>query len=66
MPFFKSVKKIFSTDIWDKVFKSGLSKCCGRPPLKNLLSPLLNFFSHIISEISRAFFFFLKIPAADL
>ena len=23
-------------DIWDKVFKSGLSKFCGRQPLKNL------------------------------
>ena len=23
-------------DIWDKVFKGGLSKFCGRQPLKNL------------------------------
>ena len=28
--------------ICDKVFKSGLSKFCGRQPIKNLLSPLLN------------------------
>ena len=46
--------------IWDKKFKSGLSKFCGRQPLKanfksffkgclpqNLLSPLLNTLSHI-------------------
>ena len=36
-----------STDIWGKIFKSGLSKFCGRQPLKNLLSPLLNTLSHI-------------------
>ena len=30
---------------WDKVFKSG--KFCGRQPLKNLLSPLLNTLSQI-------------------
>ena len=29
-------------DIWDKVFKNGLSKFCGRQPLKKLLSPLLS------------------------
>ena len=34
--------------IWDKVFKSGLSKFCGREPSKNLLGPLLNSLSHII------------------
>ena len=27
---------------WDKVFKSGLSKFCGRHTLKSILSPLLN------------------------
>ena len=27
---------------WDKVLKSGLSKFCGRQPLKNLLSTFLN------------------------
>ena len=32
---------------WDKVFKSGLSKFCGRQPLKNLLSPLVNTLSHL-------------------
>ena len=36
-------------NIWDKVFKSGLSNFCGRQPLKNLLSPLLNTLSHIIN-----------------
>ena len=30
---------------WDKVFKSGLSKFCGRQPLKNVPSPPLNFVS---------------------
>ena len=34
-------------DIWDKVFKSGPSKFCGRQPLKNLLSPLFNTLSHL-------------------
>ena len=34
--------------IRDKVFNSGLSKFCGRHPLKNLLSPLLNTFFHIV------------------
>ena len=33
--------------IWDKVFKSGLSKFRGRQLLKNLLSPILNTLSHI-------------------
>ena len=48
--------------IWDKVFKSGLSRFCGRQPLKNfkqtislvkdclpqnLLSPLMNTLSYI-------------------
>ena len=27
---------IFTDHIWDKLFKSGLSKFCGRQPLKNL------------------------------
>ena len=31
---------------WDKVFKSGPGKFCGRHPLKNLLSPLLNTLCH--------------------
>ena len=47
----------FYSYIWDKVFKIGLSKFCGRQPLKNLkgcgllkqnlLSPLLNTLSHM-------------------
>ena len=32
----------YITNIWDKVFKSGLSKFCGRQSLKNLLRSLLN------------------------
>ena len=35
-------------NIWDKVFKSGLSKFYGKQPLKNLLSPLLNTLSHLL------------------
>ena len=31
----------------DRVFKSGLSKFCGRKSLKNLLSPLLNTLSQV-------------------
>ena len=38
-------------NIWGKVFKSGLSQFCGRQPLKNLLSPLLNTFSHMIVKV---------------
>ena len=57
--------------MWDKVFKSGLSKFCGRPylclsgqyPLKffegclpqNLLSPLLNTLSHAIILLFNIF-----------
>ena len=36
---------------WDKVFKSGLNNFCGRQPLKNLLSPLLN----TLSQMSGVF-----------
>ena len=32
--------------IWDKVFNSGQSKFCGRQPLKNILSGLLNTLSY--------------------
>ena len=31
----------------DKVFRSGLRKFCGRQPLKNVLSPLLNTLSYM-------------------
>ena len=34
--------------ILGKVFKSGLSIFCGRQPLKNLVSPILNTLSRII------------------
>ena len=36
--------------IGDKVFKSGLSKFCGREPSKNLLNPLLNTLPHFCSK----------------
>ena len=39
--------KLTGKHIWDKVFKSGLSKFCGRQPLKNLVIPLLNTLSRI-------------------
>ena len=33
----KELERIFNdSDIWDKVFKNGLSKVCGRQPLNNL------------------------------
>ena len=34
--------------VWDKVFKGGLSKFCGRYPLRKLLSLLLNTLSHLL------------------
>ena len=37
----------YITNIWDKVFKNGPSKICGRQPLKILLGLLLNTFSRI-------------------
>ena len=44
--------------MWGKVLKSGISKFCGRQPLKNSLSPLLNTLSHMtilvfIAGVSR-------------
>ena len=33
--------------MWDKVFKNGSSKICGRQPLKILHGPLLNTLSHV-------------------
>ena len=42
------LKGTFQRFIWNKVFKSGLSKFCRRQPLKNLLSPLLNTLSHLL------------------
>ena len=38
---------IYVIILWSKVFRSGLSKFCGRQPLKNLLSTLLSTLSHI-------------------
>ena len=34
-----------------KVFKSGLSKFCGRQTLKELLDPLLNTMSQMIQQV---------------
>ena len=42
------VDTIYECYKWDRVFKSGLIKFCGRQPLKNLLSPLLNTLSQIL------------------
>ena len=33
---YPGTRKVEKSDIWDKVFKSGPSKTCGRQPLKNL------------------------------
>ena len=49
---------MLSSSIWNKIFKSGLSKFCGRhplrnlkgQPLRNLLSPPLNTLSHLFSK----------------
>ena len=45
--------KAFRQDIADPdMCKSGLSKFCGRQPLKNVLSPLLNILSRINLKFS--------------
>ena len=41
------IRKILRFDVWDKVSKNGLREFCGRQPLKNLLSSLLDTFFHI-------------------
>ena len=41
----------FSSVKWHKVFKSRLSKFCGRQPLKELLGPLLNTMSQMIQQV---------------
>ena len=46
--FVSSANLVNLTCIWDKVFKSGLSKFSRREPLKNLLGSLLNTLSHMI------------------
>ena len=50
-------------NIWDKVFKNGPSKICGRQPLKNvkgygLLGPFLNTLSHLRLIITSAILYF--------
>ena len=42
------------TFILGKVFKNEPSKICGRQPLKNLLSPLLNTLSYLFQQTSDA------------
>ena len=34
--------------IWDKVFKNGQRKICGRQPLKNFTWPILEYLSHLL------------------
>ena len=44
----KELERIFNdSDIWDKVFKNGLSKVCGRQPLRNFTWPILEYFVQI-------------------
>ena len=44
----KELERIFhDSDIWDKVFKNGLSKICGRQPLRNFTWPILEYFVQI-------------------
>ena len=55
----KSMKFFFCKNKWEKVFKSGLSKFCGRGPLKNLKgygpypfrSYPLNFFKAVFQKV---------------
>ena len=42
-----------SNIIWDKVLKNGLSKICGRQPLKILLGPFLNTLSHLVMKLNQ-------------
>ena len=41
-----------SCDIWDKVFKNGPSKICGRQPLKNVTWSILEYFNSY--DVSKA------------
>ena len=43
----------FSKNIWDKVFKSGLSKFCGRQPLENLKGCGLLILSNFLKAVFR-------------
>ena len=38
---------------WDKVFKNGSSKICGRQPLKILLGPSVNTWTHMKNVHTR-------------
>ena len=50
--------KVFSEEIniWDKVFKNGPNKFCGRQPLKNLKGHGLPKADHIPSNFLKAVF----------
>ena len=39
---------------WNKVFKNGLSKICGRQPLRNSFSPLLNPLPQIFDRLNQS------------
>ena len=39
---------------WDKVFKNGPSKICGRQPVKNLFSPFLNTSSQMFDRLNQS------------
>ena len=59
---FPALMELFFSDwqqqwrIWNRVFSSGLSKFCGRQPLKNVLSALMNTLSHIFTSRSSSAF----------
>ena len=39
---------------WDKVFKNGLRKICGRQPLRNSFSPLLNPLPQMFDRLNQS------------
>ena len=45
---------------WDKVFKNGPSKICGRQPLRNFTRPILKYF--VPNILRQHFQFYLKSP----
>ena len=52
------VIRFLDSQIWDKIFKNGPSKICGRQPLKNFtwLILLENFVAYILRFYNRSFF----------
>ena len=47
---FSRLKRIKTDNRWDKVFKSGLSKSCGRQPIKNFTWSILEYFALDVSR----------------